>query len=106
MCVRHNGWGVWSKVTVTGPPIAWLCAVSFAKYLTSYSPSGALSCRCISPPLIGTLQTTAESTALDVTYHLDVKENATSLDNPILNKKSGYRIIISCVNNVNWEIVR
>ena len=34
-------------------------------------------------------QTTAESTALDVTYHLDVKENATSLDNPILNKKSG-----------------
>ena len=35
-------------------------------------------------------QNTPEPAALfDVTYHLNVKENATSLDNPILNKKSG-----------------
>lgn len=35
-------------------------------------------------------QNTAEPEALmDVTYHLNIKENATSLDNPILNKKSG-----------------
>ena len=27
--------------------------------------------------------------AAEVLYHLNVKENATSLDNPILNKKSG-----------------
>ena len=33
--------------------------------------------------------TTAENTAVDVTYHLNIKENATSLDNPILDKKSG-----------------
>lgn len=34
-------------------------------------------------------QTTAENTAMDVTYHLDVKDNVTSLDNPTLDKKSG-----------------
>ena len=36
--------------------------------------------------------TTAENTAVDVTYHLNIKENATSLDNPILQeiRMSGY----------------
>jgi len=34
-------------------------------------------------------QSTGESTVMDVTYHLTIKENATSLDNPILDKKSG-----------------
>lgn len=35
-------------------------------------------------------QNTAEPEALmDVTYHPNVKENTTSLDNPILDKKSG-----------------
>jgi hypothetical protein len=33
--------------------------------------------------------TTAEITAVDVTYHLNIKESAISLDNPILSKKSG-----------------
>ena len=43
-----------------------------------------LSQTTLANPTTGT-----QSFAYDVTYHLFIKENATSLDNPILNKKSG-----------------
>jgi hypothetical protein len=35
------------------------------------------------------IQIGTDNAVTDVTYHLNIKENASSLDNPILNKKSG-----------------
>jgi hypothetical protein len=58
--------------------------VLFLRPLSAGNHELRLSQTTLANPTTGT-----QSFAYDVIYHLIVKENATSLDNPLLNKKSG-----------------